>query len=67
MKNMINNNKSLTQEFNVIYNILNPMKCAKSKNSHYSPILQDCMNTRSGKAKFRNFESYWTVESVQQL
>ena len=37
------------------YLILNPNKCAKSENSHYSPILQGCMNTHSGKAKFKNF------------
>ena len=29
--------------------ILNPPKCAKNLNIHYSPILQECMNTRKGK------------------
>ena len=53
MENKINNDKSLTHECNLLSNILNPMKRTKSKNSHYSPILQGCMNTLSGKEKFR--------------
>ena len=55
MENNINNYKSITHEFNVLSNILNPMKRAKSKNNHYSPILQGCMNTRSGRGENRNF------------
>ena len=39
----------------VIPNILCPTKHAKTKNSHYSPILQECMNNCSGISKFRNF------------
>ena len=39
---------------NILTNILNPTKRAKTK-SHYSLILQGCMNTRSGRALFRNF------------
>ena len=27
----------------------------KNLNSHYSPILNGCMNTRNGKATFKNF------------
>ena len=38
---------------NILTNILNPTKRAKTK-SHYSLILQGCMNTRSGRALFRN-------------
>ena len=55
MENKINNNKSLTHDCNVLSNILNPIKRTKSKNSHYSPILQGCMSTHSGRAKFRFF------------
>ena len=47
MKNKINNDKSITHECNVLSTILNPIKHAKSKDSHSSPILQGCMNTRS--------------------
>ena len=32
-----------------------PKKYAKPKTSNYSPILQGCMNTRSGREKFENF------------
>ena len=56
MANQINNDKSLTHEFNVLSNILNTMKHAKLKNIHYSPIMQSCMNTRSGRAKLTNFQ-----------
>ena len=55
MANKINNDKSITHECNVLSNLLNNMKHVKSKNSHYSPILQGCMNTCSGEAKLRNF------------
>ena len=55
MLNKTNNDKSLTHEYNVLSNLCNPMKCAKLKNSHYSPILQGCMNTCSGTANFRIF------------
>ena len=55
MENKIHNDKVLTHEFNVLSNILNPMKREKSKNSRYSLILQGCRNTRSGRAKIRNF------------
>ena len=55
MENKNNNNKSLTHECNVLSNLLNPMKRAKSKNCHYSPIIQGCMKTRSGMSKFGFF------------
>ena len=42
-------------EFNLLHNIINPPKRAKILNRHYSPILHICMNTRKGKAKFKNF------------
>ena len=34
---------------------MNPPKRAKHLNSHYSPILHGCTNTRKVKAKFKNF------------
>ena len=41
-------------ECNLIYDIINPIKRANKLNSHYSHILHVCMNTRKGKAKFKN-------------
>ena len=55
MENNINKDKSIIHECNILTNILNPKKHAKSKYNHYSPILQGCMNTCSGRALFRNF------------
>ena len=37
------------------YLFLSPTKRAKTKNIHYSPILQVCMKTHSGMAEFKNF------------
>ena len=33
-------------ECNLLHDIINPPKRAKHLNSHYSPILLGCMNTR---------------------
>ena len=38
---------------NLIYDITNFPKRAKSKNSHYSPILHECINTIKGKANIK--------------
>ena len=43
-------------ECNLLHDILNPPKHTKLLNSHYSPILNGCMNTRKGRAKFKNFQ-----------
>ena len=43
------------------------MKVAKSKNSQYSPILQDCMNTSSETAKFRKFRILLDNESSSTI
>ena len=48
-------NNSIKRECNVLYNFLNPTKFAGTKNIHYSPILQGCMNTRSGREKLKKF------------
>ena len=42
-------------ERNLLHYILNPSKPTKNINSHYSPLLNGCMNTRQGKAKFKKF------------
>ena len=56
MEKKINKYKSISHKCNVLTNLLNPTKRAKSKYDHYSPILQGCTNTRSGRAKFINFQ-----------
>ena len=55
MANNKNNNKGITHECNVLSYILNPIKWAKTKNCHYSPILQICMNIHSGGGGNRSF------------
>ena len=42
-------------ECNLLHDIINPPKLTKKINSHYSPIIHGCMNTRKGKSKFKNF------------
>ena len=51
----INKDNSIKHEFNILFNILNPTKRAKSKIRNYSPILQGYMNTHNGREKFGNF------------
>ena len=43
-------------EYNLLRDIINPPKRDKILNSHYSPIIHGCMNTRHGRAKFKNFQ-----------
>ena len=43
-------------EFNLLHDIINPPKRAKKINSHYYPIIHVCMNTRKGRANFKNFQ-----------
>ena len=44
-----------TDEFNLLYDIINTSKCTKNTSSNYSPILHRCMNTRIGGLKHQNF------------
>ena len=39
------NNVNKIFECNLLHDILNPPKCTKIFNSHYSPIMHECMNT----------------------
>ena len=39
-------------EFNLLNGIINPTKCNKNINSHYSTILHVCINNRKGIEKF---------------
>ena len=55
MANKINKDKSIINECNIRTDILNPTKHTKTKYGHYLPILQGCMNNRSGRALFLNF------------
>ena len=52
---MHNNEVKNIAEFNLLHDIINPPKRAKNLNNHYSHIIHGCMNTRKGKAKFKNF------------
>ena len=54
MANKMNKDKIIVHKCNILTAILNPTEFAK-KHFRYSPILQSCMNTCSGKALFRNF------------
>ena len=55
MTRIHNNEVEIISECNLLHDIINPPKTAKILNSHYSPILRGCMNTRKGEAKFKNF------------
>ena len=37
----------------MLHDILNTSKQTKNSNSHYSPILHECMNTCRGKERFK--------------
>ena len=50
-----NNRLNNIAKYNLLLDILNPSKLTKNINSHYYPILDGCMNTHRGKARFRNF------------
>ena len=49
------NEVNIIAECNLLCDIINPPKRVKNMNSHYSPILHGCMNTRKGRVKFKNF------------
>ena len=55
--NRIHDNKvNNISEFNLLHYIINPSKHTKNTNINYYPILHGCMNTRRGKATFKNFQ-----------
>ena len=39
----------------LLHDIINPPRCTKHLNSHYSPIIHGCINTRKAKTKFSKF------------
>ena len=55
MTRIHNNEVKNIAKCNLLHNIINAPKRAKSLNSHYSTILNGCMNTRKSKARFNNF------------
>ena len=55
MTRIHNNEVNNISECNLLYNIINPPKHAKKLNTHCSPIIHGYMNTREGKAEFKNF------------
>ena len=55
MTRIHNNEVKNIAECNLLHGIINIPKRTKKLNIHYSHILHGCMNTRKGKAKFKNF------------
>ena len=49
------NKVNIIFEWNLLHDILNPLKITKKLNIHYSPILHGCINTRKGRSRFNNF------------
>ena len=55
MTHIHNNKVKKIAECDLQHDIINPCKRTNNLNSHYSPILYGCMNTRKGREKFKNF------------
>ena len=55
------------EECNLLQGIINPPKRVKNINSHYSPILNGCMNTRKGRPKFKNFRIQLYSECISDI
>ena len=55
MTRMHDNEVNKISEWNLLHDIINPPKHTKFLKRHYYPILHGCMNTRKGRAKFKNF------------
>ena len=47
-----NNEVNIIAEYNWLYDIINPLKHVKLKNSYYQPILYGCINKFMVKARF---------------
>ena len=58
------NRVNSTVECNLLHDILKNSKITKNINSHYPPIINVCMNTHRGTAKFKIVESYWILKVV---
>ena len=67
MMRIHNNEVKNTAEWNLLHDIINLNKCANIFNSHCSPFIHVCMNTRKGKSKFKTFASYLKVDVVLSL
>ena len=61
------NEVKIIAECNLIYNIINPPKCDKNINNHYSPILNGFINIRKVEQSSKTSEFYWIVDVVPQL
>ena len=55
MTRIYDNELNNTAECNLLHDIINLPKLTNNLNNHYSPILDECMNTRKGKTGFKNF------------
>ena len=58
MENYNANETDIEIECNLFSRILRPVKCAKTLNSNYSPILHVCMNARNGRERFNNIQFF---------
>ena len=67
MSNNIKIDKIIIHECNILADILNPTKRAKSKYNNYSPIQQGCINTCSGRELFRKFRILLNSRSISTI
>ena len=67
MTRIHNNGVNNITECNLLHDIINPPKRAKILNNHYSPILHGCMNTKKGRAKFKNFHIILESKCISKI
>ena len=53
MTRIHDNEVNKISEWNLLHDIINPPKCTHNLNWHYSTILDEWMDTRKGKSKFK--------------
>ena len=54
-------------KLNLLNDIINPPKLTTHLNTHYSPIIHGCMNTRKVNRSLRTLEFCWIVDVVPIL
>ena len=56
MKHIYDKYVNKIPECNLLHDIINTLKHIEHLNSHYSPIIHGCMNTRIDRFTFKNFQ-----------
>ena len=56
MNHLHDNKVNNISEWNLLHDIINNSKQTKDINRHHYPIINVCMNTRTGRAKFQNLQ-----------